>query len=231
VRLREERHREALAAEYVLGTLSSRARKRLRAHLQSDPGLRRLVEQWEARLTPMAETVAEIPPPQRVWESIERRLFGRARTGLWMSLGFWRAAAVMASLALLAIALLTLEPAPAPVERMVTVMADERNNPAMTVSWDAERAGERLLRIRVIGHAEMAPGTAWEMWLLPEGNQHPISLGLITTHETQILRVPARLAAQLDRAWGLAMSLEPGGGSPTGLPTGPILYKGQCVRT
>jgi anti-sigma-K factor RskA len=54
---------------------------------------------------------------------------------------------------------------------------------------------------------------------------------LITTHETQVVRIPDSLAAKLDAAYGLAMSVEPAGGSPTGLPTGPVLYAGECVKT
>jgi anti-sigma-K factor RskA len=77
----------------------------------------------------------------------------------------------------------------------------------------------------------MAPDTAWELWMLPGGDKPPVSLGLISTHETQTLTVAEQLAPRLDEAWGLAMSLEPKGGSPTGVPTGPVLYKGQCVRT
>jgi anti-sigma-K factor RskA len=105
------------------------------------------------------------------------------------------------------------------------------NAPAMAVSWSADAPGGRTLRIRVIGHAEMAPDTAWELWMLPGGDKPPVSLGLISTHETQTLTVAEQLAPRLDEAWGLAMSLEPKGGSPTGVPTGPVLYKGQCVRT
>jgi anti-sigma-K factor RskA len=31
-------------------------------------------------------------------------------------------------------------------------------------------------------------------------------------------------------AWGIAMSVEPAGGSKTGAPTGPVIFKGQCVK-
>jgi anti-sigma-K factor RskA len=86
------------------------------------------------------------------------------------------------------------------------------------------------MRIRVIGHADMAPGTAWELWMLPGEDQRPVSLGLITTHDAQTVIVPEPLSAKLDQAQGLAMSVEPAGGSPTGLPTGPVLYAGQCVK-
>jgi anti-sigma-K factor RskA len=28
----------------------------------------------------------------------------------------------------------------------------------------------------------------------------------------------------------VAMSVEPKGGSPTGAPTGPVIFRGQCVK-
>ena len=89
---------------------------------------------------------------------------------------------------------------------------------------------EPKLRIRVIGHPEMAAGTAWELWMLPGGDQKPVSLGLIGTEATQELAIPRALVPTINRAWGLAMSVEPSGGSPTGQPTGPVLYKGQCTK-
>ena len=104
-------------------------------------------------------------------------------------------------------------------------------NPAMTASWESGKPGKRVMRIRVIGHADMAPGTAWELWMLPGDDQKPVSLGLITTHDTQTVVVPEPLAAKLDQAQGLAMSVEPAGGSPTGLPSGPVLYAGPLVET
>ena len=43
-----------------------------------------------------------------------------------------------------------------------------------------------------------------------------------------------KLVAAADQALGdvpaLAISLEPPGGSPTGQPTGPVLYSGPCVK-
>ena len=113
---------------------------------------------------------------------------------------------------------------------MVVVMSGEDANPAMTVSWPMQPTGEPRLRIRVLGHPEMPAGTAWELWLLPGDDQKPISLGLIGTEPTQQLTLPRKLAPLMDGAWGLAMSVEPSGGSPTGLPTGPVLYKGQCTK-
>ena len=66
--------------------------------------------------------------------------------------------------------------------------------PAITVSWQADPRGAERLRVRVMGHAEMAPDTAWELWMLPGADQKPVSLGLITTHENQTVVLPRPLA-------------------------------------
>jgi anti-sigma-K factor RskA len=226
--------REALAAEYVLGTLGGRARRQFERRLQRDPALRREVAAWQERLAPLNTQVVPVQPPARVWRSIERRLSpdaGRAG-GLWHSLGFWRGATFASAVAALGLAatLAVLMPATRPQETMVVVLADDRATPAMTISWQTSGRGDRPLRVRVIGHQVMDPETAWELWMLPGGDRRPVSLGLITTHETQSVRVPAGLMPAVDAAWGLAMSVEPKGGSPTGLPTGPVLYKGQCTK-
>jgi anti-sigma-K factor RskA len=123
-----------------------------------------------------------------------------------------------------------LAPARHAPETMVAVMSGADASPAMTVSWPMHQKGKPKLRIRVLGHPEMAAGTAWELWVLPGGDQKPISLGLVGTEPSQEITIPQKLVPMIDGAWGLAMSVEPSGGSPTGLPTGPVLYKGQCTK-
>ena len=233
-----EELRNKLAAEYVLGTMSAHARRRFSLCLKESPALRRAVSEWEKRLTPLALALPEIEPPSRVWPVIESRIrSGRqAAPGFLERLSFWRLSSIASGLVALVLLFLVVLPGPeappAEAPRMVVVMNDlKTRNPAMTASWEAGKPGKRAIRIRVIGHAEMAPGTAWELWILPGENQNPVSLGLITTHDTQTLIVPETLAAKLDKAQGLAMSVEPAGGSPTGLPTGPVLYAGPVVET
>ncbi len=233
-----EELRNKLAAEYVLGTLSARARRRFEFNLKENPGLRRAVAEWEKRLTPLALALPEVEPPSRVWQAVESRIRpgGHARPGFRESLSFWRlsslASGVLALVLLVIVAIPELRTPPEAESRMVVVMSDlETRQPAMTASWEPGKPGKRVMRVRVIGHAEMAPGTAWELWMLPGEDQKPVSLGLITTHDAQTVIVPEPLAARLDHAQGLAMSVEPAGGSPTGLPSGPVLYAGQCVKT
>ena len=238
MRFANEELRNRLAAEYVLGTMSAAARRRFENNLKENPALRRAVAEWEERLTPLASALTEVEPPPRVWQAIESRILpGRhARPGFWESLSFWRFSSIASGLVALALLIVVAVPGPdtppADGTRMVVVMNDlKTRNPAMTASWEPGKPGKRVIRIRVIGHADMAPGTAWELWMLPGQDQNPVSLGLITTHDAQTVVVPERLAEKLDQAQGLAMSVEPAGGSRTGLPTGPVLYAGQCVKT
>ncbi|MGD2139299.1 MAG: anti-sigma factor [Burkholderiales bacterium] len=230
--------RDRLAAEYVLGTMPARARRRFEAQLKLSPVLRGLVAEWEARLTPMSASMSGVTPPRRVWRGIQRRIHGdealRSQPRWWNNLAFWRAATALASMAVLILGIVVGTAVPPPVAEktlMVVVMDDMHTKaPAMTVSWEPGD-DSKLMRLRVIGHAEMAPDTAWELWLLPGNSQTPVSLGLITTHKLQTLHVPASLATALDAAWGLGMTVEPAGGSPSGTPSNQMLYMGQCVKT
>jgi anti-sigma-K factor RskA len=232
VKYRNEQLREALASEYALGTLQGRARRRFERSLKDDPQLRALVNRWQDRLAPLDAVGQSVQPPARVWRGIQQRIqTGRNRSGLWSSLPFWRTAGLagLAGALTLAVLLTTLSPTRHGPETMVVVMSDAEAKPAMTVSWPMQHEGEPRLRIRVMGHPEMASGTTWELWLLPAGEQKPRSLGLIGTEPMQELSVPRSLAPMMGHACGLAMSVEPSGGSPTGHPTGPVLYKGECT--
>ena len=226
--------RERLAAEYVIGTLRGRARARFEALQRYDPALRRIVAEWEARLTPLAAAAGEIEPPPRLWQKVARRIAGSGRgVGAGRGLAIWRGLAVASTAFVLILAtFIGVAPRPEPPMAMVTVMNDERGRPALVVSWPPMKAmREPFVRVKVVQeHPVMAAGTTWEMWMLPGGKAAPVSLGLITTDADQTMRLRPSLATRMDGAWGLAMSVEPKGGSPTGAPTGPVIFKGQCVK-
>ncbi|MER8170592.1 anti-sigma factor domain-containing protein, partial [Acinetobacter baumannii] len=68
-------------------------------------------------------------------------------------------------------------------------------------------------------------------WAVGGGRANPQSLGVIDAS----LRIPASQLGKVDPATlgetVFAISLEPQGGSPTGAPTGPVLYTGKLVAT
>jgi anti-sigma-K factor RskA len=215
--------RERLAAEYALGTLRGRARERMRHWLDDDPELAREVERWEARLAPLAEAVQPLAPPARVWPKIEQRLWFRKPSSLWKALGLVAsgAAAALAAVALL----LPLQPTEVPAS-YIAVLSDPKTSHPVLVATAART--ERVLHVTTLDPAIHVSGRSLELWALPRGGQ-PKSLGLVAGEKTEL-----KLLAAADQSLGevpaLAVSLEPQGGSPTGQPTGPVLYTGPCVK-
>jgi anti-sigma-K factor RskA len=226
--------RDRLAAEYVLGTMRGAVRARFQGLLKYDPGLRRVVADWEARLTPMAAAAGEVSPPARLWRRIAARIGGRRQAaGWWRSLNFWRICTTASAAALLALGVYVGRlPAPEPPIAMVAVMSDDQARPAMVVSWPQLRgARDPQVRVHIVRRPPaMAPDTSWQLWVLPSAKAAPISLGLVGMDTTQTIHLDRSQIKTVWQSWGIAVSVEPRGGSPTGAPTGPVLFKGQCVR-
>jgi anti-sigma-K factor RskA len=67
---------DALAAEYVLGTLSADEREQAEALLAIDPGFAETVRQWERRLGELNVMVEAVEPPPDVWDKIRAEIRG-----------------------------------------------------------------------------------------------------------------------------------------------------------
>lgn len=222
--------RQALAAEYVLGTLSGRARQRFERLLHQDAQLRQVVSDWEQRLVPLHEAIPAQHPPHEAWQKIQKRLgLGRGieRQGvlrrLWNSLALWRALAGAASLALLFAVYLQWFAPTLVVNQYIAVIQNEQQQASWLAKTDLSR---RQLVIHVVNKQTLPLGKAFELWMLPDGGSAPISMGLLSPTDNKTLILSEALVTRLSKAKALAVSLEPPGGSPTGAPTGPVLYTG-----
>ena len=70
---------DALAAEYVLGTLSDEERTHAEALITLDPVFEAAVRHWERRLGELNVMVEAVEPPPEVWdENQDRDRSGRA---------------------------------------------------------------------------------------------------------------------------------------------------------
>lgn len=65
---------DALAGEYVLGTLSASARASVEERMRTEPALHDAVQGWEARLLPLTALAAPAEPSPALWTRIERTL-------------------------------------------------------------------------------------------------------------------------------------------------------------
>jgi anti-sigma-K factor RskA len=230
---------ERLASEYVLGTLQGGARRRFEVLLPAHPMLRQAVARWNERLQPLARALPPLAPSPAVWQGIEARLDGAVhpsqaaastpsraaspattpkRPGFWGGLSFWRGWALGATTAAAVLAVVLMQPATVPPPLVVVLSAPEGAS-----SFVAGVAADgRSMVVRPVVNVSTQADRALELWAVPKEGA-PRSLGLISPDKPTVLR-RGRI---LEGTAAFAVSLEPPGGSPTGAPTGPILFSGK----
>lgn len=219
----EELH--VLAGEYVLGVLEPDAAREVEAALAGNEALRRAVIFWEERLHGLSSLAPPAAPPPNSWDNIAARIGGTkppARPPLWQSLTLWRSSTAVAAAATAALALYIGLTPPAAGPRFVAVLhAPQQSEPA----WVATAGGNGLLVRAVAG--ETAPrDRAFELWAIAPGAKQPQSLGVIPADGRLEL---GALPPAIRTGGTLAISIEPKTGSPTGQPTGPVVFVGALM--
>ena len=214
---------DALAREYVLGTLRGRARARFARVIGASLPARRAVLGWEKQLAPLARAVPAIEPPPQVWAQIETAIGTRTArptrgAGIWPAL-----AAGLAALALLFGGLYLGQQQRIEQAQYVAVIADQT-----TPIWLVQGFTEEM-RVSTINDRPIPAANSYELWMLPEGAA-PVSLGLLPGAGNAALPLDPQRLAVLAQTMTLAVSLEPAGGSPTGAPTGPVLFTAPLLR-
>ena len=214
-----------IAAEYVLGVLGAEERREVERRLEQEPALASEVAFWEARLTGLADTVA---PPQASWSRIEAAIGEPQRPSLWESVTFWRTFGIVSSaLAAASIAALAyIGSVPSARAPLLATLTGSAGQPNFVASVTA--TGNSLV---IVPAALLTTDQrAFELWLIPAGDTRPHSLGLIQPGQPIRLEIPRDLAGRLTSDATLAVSVEPPGGSPTGLPTGPVIAAGKLTN-
>jgi anti-sigma-K factor RskA len=340
--------RDALAAEYVLGTLSADERDQAEALLAIDPGFAEIVRQWERRLGELNVMVEAVDPPPEVWERIRDEIAGAAprRAGpeegqlpaieeaapntapetiaeatpestpdliapaapedvdalsepqdfddssavaalassllppepeaeakevkgtpplepaavappkiersadvvyLARDAQRWRrmTAVVGAIAALLAIFIGVQQFAPglmpasrhtetvtaskpqSPATRFVGVLQHDPTAPAFLLTLDPQSRTITVRRVAATAEADRS----YELWLISSKYPAPRSLGVVGGQELTARPIPANVDVDTMRGASYAISLEPSGGSPSGAPTGPVLFTGKLVES
>lgn len=228
---------DELASAYVLGTLSAERRRAVQARLPSDAALRAAVDGWEARLLPLTALVEPVEPSPALWTRIENAIAPVATPARapvkasawqtwWSSLGFWRAVAATGFVAASVVALLPSTGlfAPAAPQYMVVLVAPNGTAPG----WVVQTRGRDTLRLVPLGSTTVPEQRSLQFWTKADGWNAPVSLGLVQPGqplEVKIDQLPPLVPNQL-----FEITLEPANGSPTGRPTGPILYIGRSVQ-
>jgi anti-sigma-K factor RskA len=220
------------AAEFALGTFMPDERAAFARDMAADAELAAAAHLWEGRLAELAEQTLPVQPSPAVWEGISARLDAEqpkvvpfaSVARLSRSRSLWRAATLATGSMAAALALFIvydrLEIGPAK-PTLVAVVNRSGELPALIVRVDP-RGG--TVQVRSLA-AETPENRSLELWSIA-GTQAPKSLGVVDRAARIVLA-----AGEAGRLEGttIAVTVEPKGGSPTGNPTGPVVYSGKLV--
>lgn len=236
----------ALAGEYVLGTLSATERQELAQRMQKDYALRSAVAQWQDRLQPLTQVPPAMPPSAYLWTRIERSLNQQTSaapapatrsgathptdadtTGWWNRLGLWRGltATGFAMAAVLAAVLVTLVGAPTPSPQYMVVLVAPKDKSA---GWVVQASNHQEIQLIPLGNTPVPANRALQFWTKADGWSGPVSLGLVQPGKP--VQIPLSQLPPLQPNQLFELTLEPPAGSPTGKPTGPIQFIGRAVK-
>lgn len=248
-------HRNQIAGEYVLGTLSAASRREVERRLPIDDALRADVYGWQEKLLPLAALAQPVEPSAQLWQRIAGSVQGVAApsmvakpsppvpprraakpsalqsqwTSWWDSLNLWRglAGSGFAAAAVLAAVLVTrMGVAPTP-QYLVVLVAPQDKSPGWVVQASAQDAGRQISLIP-LGLDAVPVEKTLQFWTKGENWTGPVSLGLVQPGQT--LKIPLDKLPPLQPNQLFELTLEPSGGSPIGKPTGPIQFIGRAVK-
>ena len=230
---------DALAAEYVLGTLDEPERLAAEVRRHADPIFDRLIREWEDRLAPLVYAAEDIVPPSGILARVLTQIAPSsdavlAEVGasnvvvLRRKLRVWRGVAAVAGALAAALALWVARSESvrmtSPNQTYVAVLQQGSNTPSFVVSIDLDHRRMTVMPLA----AKETPGKSYELWMI--GGEHgvPQSLGVVDAKSTAHPPLPSADPGLISHAT-YAVTLEPAGGSPTGQPTSAPLFTGRLL--
>lgn len=233
----EEEDDEVSAAEFILGTLSPPEMQVAALRALEDEAFAGRIAWWREHFAQLDTSPPEIPVSRGLWRKVDLltravdRMDGHTPVEALVSIakqkGRWKAAAFMTAALLgacIVAGLAYFHRHPPQGERYVAVVNEGGTQPALLLMVDV--ASHKVLVHSLA--AEPPPGRSLELWYTAEG-EAPRSLGVLSPHSSAAIGLddlPLKLG---DKPATLAISSEPPGGSPTGRPSGPMLYSGPLL--
>lgn len=215
----------ALAAEYVLRLLGPEEEAACAAREARDSDFAAEVARWQAAFAGLDPGFAPVAPPPGLRARVETRLFGAGPSRaarLWDSVALWRGVAAAGVAAAVAVAVLGLPGPGGEPPALVATVAPTVGDVELIALLDRDAGVLRFTRVAGVA----PPGQSLELWLLPAGAMAPTSLGVVPVEARFTVALPEALARRVTPGAAILVSQEAEGGSPTGLPQGPVLASG-----
>jgi anti-sigma-K factor RskA len=228
---------DRLAAEYVLGTMSGRVRRRFQSIQRMLPRAVVAVTAWERRLHPLAQSVPPVQPAAATWRQIERRIGAApaaapARWRAWLAPLLGVAFGVVATVGLVRLHPEVLVPIDQVVQERGTLPAsyvglltDPTGAPVVLAS--STRHG-RTMSIKILRPIEAPAGKVLQLWAHPAKGE-PFPLGTVPREGKASFRMADTSEKLLSNVPRLTVSLE-NAPAAKGASPGQVILTGNCVK-
>ncbi|MCQ0971194.1 anti-sigma factor [Paracoccus sp. TK19116] len=231
--LTPEEESQALAAEYALGLLEDAELEAAQARVATDPDFAAMVREWHERLASLADELTLVMAPARAKVMIDRalghtqipELQSEPRSPGGLMRWFWgaiAAAAVVATIIVVPPMLRDDIPAGFQPEFATDIVAGD-----VGLQVHAGIDADDRTMVVVLEEGSIPEGRDYEIWWLESETAEPVSLGLLPRSGTISFPMPTGTEPQAGPV--IALTDEPEGGSPTGLPTGPVIGSAALV--
>jgi anti-sigma-K factor RskA len=116
---------------------------------------------------------------------------------------------------------------PTPSAQYVALLQKDSGSPAFILTVDGTT---KNFTVRRVG-ATPEPGKSYELWLVSDKLQRPRSLGVIGGNDFTMRPALASYDTDTVNKATYAVTVEPEGGSPTGVATGPSVFTGKLIES
>jgi anti-sigma-K factor RskA len=110
-------------------------------------------------------------------------------------------------------------------QNLVAILQKDAASPAFLVTVNVD---DRTMTVRPVA-AHHEAGKSYELWIVQDSLGTPKSLGVIDEPHAMTRPTLAAYKRDVIESATFAVSLEPEGGSPTGAPTGPVVFAGKLI--
>ena len=232
--------RDPLAGEFALGLLEGEDRAAALRRVLAEPDFAADVEWWRTQFAALFDLWPEHDAPPHLVARIEASLDAVRRaeaTGTVSAMPVRRSpwpwlAAASSAIAACLLLFIAVEPRSAPPvsqpipaarpSSVLVAMLGDAKSPVAAVYDPATGA------LRVAAGPGVPDARVAQLWVIG-GDGVPHSLGLLAARPT-VLAPQGADRGRIAPGATLAISIEPLGGSPTGLPTGPVVATGVVAR-
>ncbi|MFU1479577.1 anti-sigma factor domain-containing protein [Roseovarius sp. C7] len=224
---------DILINEVVLGLANEADVARVEEMASRDPAVAAQLDRARSRFAPLDDTADEVPLPDGFWSRVEGDLNAAPddTTSGWAevvdlssvrrAMTRWRGAVFSGIAAALLLAMTLSWTLMTPVEpSVIAVLLNDQGEAIALV----EVRRDNTTLVTLLEQAQVPSERVMQVWTKPDDDGPPVSLGLLTSGRSETLVIEGLPAPHPQQLYEI--TVEPAGGSPTDLPTGPILGKG-----